>query len=70
MAVIWHEKRLDTFSLPVIECHDELDFSVPHERVAHYAEIAKRTFEEPIPELNGISLPASAAYGANWAEAH
>ena len=70
MAVIWHEKRLDEFSLPVIECHDELDFSVPRERVERYAQIAKQTFEEPIPELNDIALPASAVYGANWAEAH
>ena len=70
MARIWHEKRLDTFSLPVIECHDELDFSVPTERVMHYAEIVKRTFEEPIPELGGISLPASAVWGASWAAAH
>ena len=70
MAKIWYEKRLDTFSLPLLEIHDELDFSVPYERVEHYAAIAKQTFEEPIPELNGISLPASAVYGANWAAAH
>lgn len=70
MAVIWEEQRLDEFSLPMIECHDELVFSVPQEHVQRYADIAKRTFEEPIPELGGISLPASVAIGHSWAEAH
>jgi DNA polymerase I-like protein with 3'-5' exonuclease and polymerase domains len=70
METIWYEKRLDRYSLPYLEVHDELDFSVPRERVEYYAGIAKQTFEEPIPELGGVSLPASVVYGNNWCEAH
>lgn len=70
MEVIWYEKRLDGYSLPYLEVHDELDFSVPKEKVEHYAKIAKATFEEPIPELGGVSLPASVVWGNNWSEAH
>lgn len=70
MQVIWYEKRLDDYSLPYLEVHDELDFSVPREKVEHYAKIAKMTFEEPIPELGGVCLPASVVWGENWSEAH
>ena len=70
MSVIWHEKRLDDYSLPYLEVHDELDFSVPRDSVEWYAQILKECFEEPIPELGGISLPASAVWGDNWANAH
>ena len=70
MAKIWHEKRLDAFSLPLLEIHDELDFSVPREKAERYAKIAQITFEEPIPELGGIVLPADYQIGNNWAEAH
>jgi len=70
MAIIWYEKRLDEFSLPYMEVHDELDFSVPRERVEHYSKIAKMTFEEPMAELGGISLPSSVVWGNSWAEAH
>lgn len=70
MATIYEERRLDGFSLPMLEVHDELDFSVPRERVQYYAAIAKETFEEAIPELGGISLPSSVVWGENWAEAH
>lgn len=70
MQVIWYEQRLDDYSLPYLEVHDELDFSVPCEKVEHYARIAKATFEEPIPELGGVSLPASVVWGNNWSEAH
>lgn len=70
MAAIWYEKRLDSYSLPIIECHDELDYSVPTDNVQEYMRIAKECFEEPIPELGGIILPASAVYGKSWAEAH
>lgn len=69
MAQVWEEKRLDNFSLPMLEVHDELDYSVPREKVNHYAEILKATFEEPLDEL-GVSLPASVAIGNSWAEAH
>ena len=57
-------------SLKNIWTTDELDFSIPLDKAEKYATIAKMTFEEPIPELNGVSLPASAVYGANWAAAH
>lgn len=70
MEIIWYEKRLDEFSLPYLEVHDELDFSVPKEKVEYYAKVAKVTFEEPIPELGGVSLPASVAIGESWADAH
>ena len=70
MARIWYEKRLDQYSLPVIECHDELVYSVPVHTVSRYANILKETFEEPIPELGGISLPANVVSGFSWADAH
>jgi DNA polymerase I-like protein with 3'-5' exonuclease and polymerase domains len=70
MQVMWYEKRLDEFSLPYLEVHDELDFSVPIIKVEHYAKIAKASFEEPIPELGGVSLPASVVWGKSWSEAH
>lgn len=70
MIVVWEERRLDEFSLPMIECHDELAFSVPAEKAEHYAKILKATFEEPVPELDGISLPAAYQIGPNWAAAH
>jgi DNA polymerase I-like protein with 3'-5' exonuclease and polymerase domains len=70
MEKIWYEKRLDNYSLPMVECHDELLFSVPREQVTRYAKIAKDTFEEPIPELGGVSLPSNAAIGESWADAH
>lgn len=70
MAVIYEERRLDAYSLPYIEVHDELDYSVPLADVERYAKIAKMTFEEPIPELGGISLPSSVVWGTSWSEAH
>lgn len=70
MQVMWYERRLDDYSLPYLEVHDELDFSVPREKVEHYAKIAKATFEEPIAELGGVCLPASVVWGNNWSEAH
>lgn len=70
MEKIWYEKRLDDYSLPMVECHDELLFSVPRELVTRYATIAKEAFEEPIPELGGVSLPSNAAIGESWADAH
>ncbi len=70
MQVLWYEQRLDQFSLPYLEVHDELDFSVPREKIKYYAAIAKQTFEEPVPELGGVSLPASVVWGENWSEAH
>ena len=70
MATLWYDKRLDEFSLPYLEVHDELDFSVPGNKVDQYARLAKACFEEPLDELGGISLPASVAIGNNWSEAH
>jgi hypothetical protein len=69
MATVWYEKRLDEFSLPYLEVHDELDYSIPSDRADRYKAIVKATFEEPIDEL-GVSLPASAVIGASWADAH
>ena len=70
MAKIYYERRLDEFSLPYLEIHDELDWSIPRERVERYAAIVKETFEAPVPELGGICLPASVVWGNNWSEAH
>lgn len=70
MEVIWYDRRLDEYSLPYLEVHDELDFSVPKDKIERYAKIAKETFEEPIPELDGVRLPASVVWGKSWAEAH
>ena len=70
MAKIYYEKRLDEYSLPYLEVHDELDYSVPIDKVELYKARAIEAFQEPFPELNGISLPADAKIGPNWAEAH
>jgi DNA polymerase I-like protein with 3'-5' exonuclease and polymerase domains len=70
MARIWYDKRLDEYSLPFLEVHDELDFSVPVEKAEYYAQIAKECFEEPVAELGGVSFPAEYKIGKNWAEAH
>jgi len=70
MAVIWEEKRLDEFSLPYMEIHDELDFSVPICYADRYSKLAIECFQEPIPELGGICLPAEAKIGRSWADAH
>lgn len=70
MARIYYEKRLDEYSIPIIEAHDELDYSVPANKVEHYARLAKEAFETPVPELGGIVLPAEVKWGKNWALAH
>ena len=70
MSKVWYEKRLDSFSLPMIECHDELVYSIPKDRVGHYAKILKETMEEPFQELNDFSLPSNVTWGTSWAEAH
>lgn len=70
MSVIYNEQRLDKFSLPIVECHDELLYSVPKESVERYSVILKECFESPIPELGGVKLPANIAVGNSWAEAH
>jgi hypothetical protein len=70
MARIWYERRLDAFSLPYLEVHDELVYSVPQELGPKYSRIVKEAFEEPFPELNGIRLPAEAKTGMSWAAAH
>ena len=70
MARIYYEKRLDQFSLPYMEVHDELDYSVPAELSQKYAALAKEAFQEPFAELDGISLPADVKIGHSWAEAH
>lgn len=70
MAEVWETKALDQYSLPMLEVHDELDYSVPRDKVEHYATILKQVMEGPIPELEGISIPASTVFGASWAAAH
>lgn len=70
MSKIYYEKRLDEFSLPYLEVHDELDYSIPKEYADKYAAIAKEAFQEPFAELDGIGLPADVKMGKNWCEAH
>lgn len=70
MSVVFHEKRLDGYSLPFVECHDELLYSVPKDQVSRYSVILKECFESEIPELGGIKLPSNVAIGSSWAEAH
>lgn len=70
MSRMWYDQRLDQYSLPYLEVHDELDFSVPADRIEHYSKLAVECFEEPIEELGGISLPADAKWGKSWSEAH
>ena len=68
MAAIWYDKRLDGHSLPYLEVHDSLDFSVPRESVRRYAAILNECLDEPVIELGGISLPAEVKWGENWAQ--
>lgn len=70
MSVVYNERRLDNYSLPIVECHDELLYSVPTGEVERYSAILKDCFESEIPELNGIHLPSNVATGKSWAEAH
>ena len=70
MSVIWYEKRLDEFSLPYLEVHDELDYSVPREKAEYYKQRALEAFTMPFEELGGLSLTADAKLGENWSEAH
>jgi len=70
MAKIYYENLLDTYSLPMLEVHDELDYSVPKDDADRYGRIAKAAFEEPVDELGGIALPSSVVIGNNWLEAH
>lgn len=68
MRKVWHESRLDAYSLPLIEVHDELVYSVPREKSALYRGIILDTFESPVVELGLAKLPASATIGENWAQ--
>lgn len=70
MAKIYYEKRLDEYSLPYMEVHDELCWSVPKDRAEHYARVALEAFSEPFEELGGLCLPADAKVGWSWCEAH
>ena len=68
MAKIWYDRRLDAYSLPYIEVHDSLAFSVPRDKAGYYLTKAKEAFEEPFLELGGISLKCEGAIGINWAQ--
>jgi DNA polymerase I-like protein with 3'-5' exonuclease and polymerase domains len=68
MSKVFEEARLDAFSLPYIEIHDELVYAVPKEGAARCAGILKETFEEPIPELDNLSIPCEVKVAGNWAD--
>jgi DNA polymerase-1 len=70
MVKIYTARLLDEYSLPYLEVHDELDFSVPAAGVEEYARILKGVMEEPVPELDGLSIPADVKWGPTWADAH
>lgn len=70
MSTIWYEKRLDEFSLPYLEVHDELDYSIPTEKAEYYKQRALEAFTMKHDELGGLALTAEAKLGNNWAEAH
>ena len=67
MVRIWEERRLDDYSLPLAEVHDELVFAVPRESVEKYSKILVDTFTEPVIEMGNIRLPAEVKWAANWA---
>lgn len=69
MSAVWYGKVLDEYSLPYMEVHDELDFSVPRDRAEMYAERLKLVFETYVDEL-GVKLPAEYGIGDSWAKAH
>lgn len=70
MSEVYYGKVLDNYSLPIVECHDELLYSVPREKADDYGVILKQCFESAIPELGGVCLPSNIAIGNSWAEAH
>ena len=70
MSQIYYDKRLDNYSLPIVECHDELLYSVARGTEQRYGAILKECFESEIPELGGIKLPSNVAIGDSWATAH
>lgn len=70
MVRIVTEKRLDRYSLPYLEVHDELDFSVPKAQVEMYAQRVKEALQEPVPELGGVVVKADVKWGPTWADAH
>lgn len=70
MATIWYDKRLDEFSLPYLEVHDELDYSVPADKADYYRQRALEAFTMPFDEMGGLALTADAKMGNNWSEAH
>lgn len=70
MAMIYYGNHLDEYSLPYLEVHDELDYSVPLDKLDKYKAEALACFQSPIEELGGICLPADAKSGASWSEAH
>lgn len=68
MAKVWYDRRMDEYSLPYLEVHDSLTFSVPRESASKYLAVGIEAFQEPIPEIGGISLPCEGSIGQNWAE--
>ena len=68
MARIWYDKLLDDYSLPYIEVHDSLAFSVPRDKAEFYADKLRGCFNEPVPELGGVSLQCEVKIGDNWAQ--
>lgn len=68
MAKIWYDRILDEYSLPYLEVHDSLTFSVPKEKASDYIQRVKECFNEPVPEIDGIGLQCAGGIGANWAE--
>ena len=68
MSTIYYEHRLDEFSLPYLEVHDSLTYSVPRIDADRYLAKAITCFQEPVAELGGISLRCEGAVGENWAQ--
>jgi len=48
--------------------HDEILLSVPEEAVEYWKGELVRIMEEPVPQMDGYSFPASVSTGKNWRE--
>lgn len=69
MSKVYYEDRLNGFSLPYIEIHDELVYAMPNTKSDRGARILQETFQESIPELEDLSIPCEVKTTRNWTEA-
>jgi DNA polymerase-1 len=58
-------------SLAILTVHDEIVFDLhPSTDVVKFAAWVKEVMEQPVPEMNGLSIPVEIMVGRNWAKKH